>query len=125
MNEVDQPTQNLGVRVGQHAVPQVEHMAGPTGRALQNVDGTRFGRLPAGQRPDRIEVALDAAVEPAALPALVEPYPPVEAEEVAASLGHELEQGRISRPEVDGRRQAAEGAEDTLAPREHAAFEVG
>src|SRR5690242_15244211 len=73
--------------------------------------GARFGRLPAREDASRIEVALDAPVRSHSPPGVAERHPMVDADDVAASRGHQLEERRRPCPEMD-RGDAVETLED-------------
>src|SRR5437764_12060311 len=79
-----EPLEHLRIGFGHHAVAQIEDVAGPTTGAGQDVGHAGLRRVPASHGSDRVEVALDSAIEADALPGFVEPHPPVDAHDVAA-----------------------------------------
>ena len=72
-----------GARARQHAVAQVEHVPAASAGPAQDVERLRLDDLPRAQARGRVEVPLDRAVEPDALPRHVERHPPVDPDHVA------------------------------------------
>src|SRR5688572_19675660 len=103
MDEIDQPAQNRRIAVGQDAVAQVEDMARPARGAAQDIPRAGFGRSPASEHARRVEVALYSALMADALPRNVERLAGVDTHDVAARVGHQLEQGGGLRSEMDRR----------------------
>jgi hypothetical protein len=60
VDEIHEPPQQVGVGRGQHAVAEVEDVAGPTGSLVEDGQSARPRWLPAGKQAGWIEVALNA-----------------------------------------------------------------
>src|SRR5581483_10092063 len=77
-HRLDQRFEVLQRRRGQHAVAEVEDMAGPPGRPAQHVPRRLDHYLAGREHRGRVEVALHAAVVSDAPPSLVQVDAPVE-----------------------------------------------
>ncbi len=100
MHEVHQPSQKVGIGVRQDAMPEVEDMPGPVARSAEDVASALGRRIPAGEQPGRVEVALDAAVADAA-DAVGQRGAPVDPHDVRTGLGHQRQQVGGADAEVD------------------------
>src|SRR5436189_3635982 len=91
----------LDGRGGENTVPQVEDEAGFVARLLEHGFHAPLDLVPGGKEHDGIQIALtrDARTEPT--PGFIDRYPPVHADNRAARLAHQLQQGRRPRAEVD------------------------
>src|ERR1700682_4905467 len=74
----------LDRRRGQDAVAEVEDVAGPAAGAREHVVGGRDDPLERTQQHCGLPVALNAAIEPDALPGFVERRAPVGANDIAS-----------------------------------------
>ena len=102
LHEVREPGQLVGVGRRDHAVAEVEDVAGRGGTGLEDLAGPLEHHL--GRREDqrRVEVALHgAAADP--LDARGERHPPVDADDVGAGLTHQVEDLAGADAEVDAR----------------------
>src|SRR5262249_9112001 len=90
-------------RIGKYAVTEVEHVTGPTGGTFQDARDPTADLLHGREQGDGIAVALepDGRAEP--LPRLGEIDSPVEPDDVATRVPHELEQGGGAGTEVNDR----------------------
>src|SRR5438309_9502378 len=122
VDEVDEAPQDVRVGLGQHAPAQVEHVPGPALVGVEDGGGLAGDDVPRGQADRRVEVALDGDVMAQAGPGPVEGHPPVDADDVGASLGEQLEQLTGADPEVDaGNAEVLEPGEDSPGGGEHGA----
>src|SRR6266545_579645 len=101
VNELRQAPEDGRVCFGWHSVPKVEYMTRPPSGAPEDIARLGLDSVPGREQHGRVQIALDAAVVADLGPAAVERDPPVEADHVAACLGHRLQQGRGAGPEVD------------------------
>src|SRR5690242_16407509 len=92
MHGLDEQLKVLDARVGRDAMPEVEDVSQPSVGAAQDVDRARADHAGRPKQHSRVEVALQAAFEPDALPPLIEVDAPVERHDVRAGRGDELEQ---------------------------------
>ena len=94
---------HVGVGVGQHAVAEVEDVAGGDPARVDDRTGGALDRLPRCEDQRRVEVALDrlAGLDPA--DGRVERDPPVDAHHLDAGRAHVTEQLTRRDPEVDPR----------------------
>jgi hypothetical protein len=104
VDKVDEPPEEIRIGVRQYAVTEIEDVARSTARTAQDITRPLLRRAPPGKEPCRIQIALDPARESHALPGDVQLLPGVDANDVAAGVGHQLEKGGGLRSEVDGRR---------------------
>ena len=102
MHEVDDLLQHAGVELGEHAVAEVEDVAGPAGVAAEHVAGAVGHDVPRRQAHGRVEVALHGLAGHA-LAGDVERHPPVDADDVGAGVAHQREQLAGADAEVDAR----------------------
>ena len=83
--------------------PRLKMWPGRPPARVEDVARRRLDPLPRPEQHGRVEVALHAAVVADLRPAAVERDPPVEADHVAAGLGHRAQQRRRAGAEVDRR----------------------
>ena len=95
----------LDRRRGQNAVAQVEDVPRPSAGALEHFVGRGDDAIERAEQHRGIQVALDAAIEPDALPGFVERRAPVGADHVAAR-GTQLAENRAGADAEMDRRHA-------------------
>ena len=100
---VVEPRERVGVRLRQHAVAEVEDVAGPTARAAQHVSRRLLDVRPRPEQDRRVEIALNAALCADRRPRAVELDTPVEPDDVAAGVAHVREEPGRAGAEVDRR----------------------
>src|SRR5207249_2188074 len=86
-----------------NTVAEVENVAGPSAGALQHIVGGPEHAVERSEQQRRIEIALDAAIEPDALPRFVERRAPVGADDVAARAPQLAQNRPRADAEVNGR----------------------
>src|SRR5438309_8379089 len=99
--------QVLDGAVWEHAVTEVEDMAGAAPGGLDHPTRAVFNEGPWPQQQGGIQVALDAAVVPDHAPGLAQVDPPIHPNHVAPGLTHQWKDAGGSRPEMDRRRPSA------------------
>ena len=102
MDQPDHLLQDGRVRLGQHPVAQVEHVAGRGPGPFEDVPGLFGHDVPVRQAQRRVEVALDRDTGPHPSTGHVEWHPPVDADDVAPCGGHRRQQLAGAHPEEDG-----------------------
>src|SRR3989440_5996379 len=103
MHEVHDGTNGADVRFGQHAMAEVEDVAGSAFRPLEYVADLTVA-LSGGSKERRgIEVALNGAFLPDAVPCRIERQTPCDAEHVTAGPGKIFEEARGSGTEMNQR----------------------
>src|SRR5436305_10689877 len=96
---LDESDDVLDRSLRQYAVAEVEDVAGAVRRPVENDFGAAAYDVGRGEECDRVEVAHDGNfAEPR--PCVVEPHAPVEADNVAARLLHQLKKSGSARAEV-------------------------
>src|SRR5207245_5524674 len=98
-----QAPQDGRVCVWHDSVPKVEYMTRPTCGTVEDIARRGLRPLPRPEQDGRIQVPLHATIVADERPTAVERDPPVEADHVAARLGHAHEHGGRPRPEMDRR----------------------
>src|SRR5689334_10598489 len=82
MNGLHQKLQIFNAGVRRHAVAEIEDVTGAASGLTQDVTRPGLDEIRRTQKYPRIEVALDAALESDAAPALIEGHAPVEGDDV-------------------------------------------
>src|SRR5207237_9448500 len=96
MHEVHDGTNGAEVRFGQHAMAEVEDVAGSAFRPLEYVADLTVA-LGGGSKERRgIEVALNGALLPDAVPCRIARQTPIDADYVPAGRGKLVEEARAS-----------------------------
>ena len=103
MHELNEAAQVARIRLGEHAVAEVEDVARAPANRLEDPQGGRLDPLPRAEQQRRLEVPLHAAFGADELPGAIDRDPPIDADHVAAGLGHLLQQVRGPSAEVDRR----------------------
>ena len=122
-----EPGELRRVGVGQHAVPQVEHVARSAAGLGQHAVGFALRSPPSRRQEHRgVEVALDALVRADPPPRVVQPDPPVHADEVRPGGCDLLEHPADAGAEVDrGNTGLAHGVEDAPVVGQHVGLVCG
>src|SRR5438128_6510813 len=118
-----QAPQDGRVCVWHDSVPKVEYMTRPTCGTVEDIARRGLRPLPRPEQDGRIQVPLHATIVADERPTAVECDPPVEADHVAARLGHVHEQGGRPRPEMD--RRCLDGPENPRGIRRNELLVVG
>src|SRR5438093_10885233 len=100
MHEVDYRAHRRDIRLGKHAVAEIEDVTGATARAREDV--AHLARALAGGSQERrgVEIALDGAIADPR-PRGVERNPPVHADDVTAGRREVFEERRRAGSEVN------------------------
>src|SRR5258706_7845968 len=111
VDEVDEAAQQQRIGRGQDAMAEIEDVARPTRRLVEDAPRAVPRRLPAGQEASGVEVTLDPTVETDPPPSVGQAHAMVQPDDLSAGLGEELEERSRARPEMD-RGYAVESRED-------------
>src|SRR6266566_1538483 len=103
MNEGHELLKEPRICLGKDTMAEVENVSGPLGSASQHVTRPRLRGIPAREQPRRFQVPLDPTVESHLLPRKIERLLRIDADYVAASFRHQLEQRGALRSEMDSR----------------------
>src|SRR6185437_4172615 len=106
---------------GQDAVAEVEDMAGAAGGLVENRADAPANLGEAGEQRDRIEVALHADAVAEAGPRLAKVDAPVQSDDVAAGLAHQLQQVAGHGAEMNYRHTRAQRRNDGRGMRQDVA----
>ena len=103
MHEVNHGLHYIGIRSRQQAVSAVENMAGASTYAVHNVARFFQRDVAAGEKRDRIEIALDRFVFADDVPRGVDRQTPIDRDAIAAGLRNERQQCGVAGREVNDR----------------------
>jgi DNA helicase IV len=119
VDELDETGEHVRIGLRQHAVAEVEHMAGsPPGR-VEDDRGAVSRHVPSGRTRGRVEVALNGPVADA-FPRRRDRHAPVDSDHVGAGRRHLREQFARADTEVDARDpERRESVEDAPAGWQH------
>ena len=121
MHGVDQCNHILHRGLLQHAVAEVEDMAGPAAGLIENLlrATADFARI--GKKYGGIEIALDGAIVADRAPGVVQSHPPIDADHRAAGLAQQRQEGRIAGGEMHQRHARRKALGDRARVRQHIA----
>ena len=114
VNIIGQPAHRFDGRAGQDAVSEIEDMASPFARFVQNCVCLRLHRREIGQKRYRVKIALNRLATADLRPGPVKRYAPVNADHVTAERCHLVEHRACIGAEIDDRDAAFLCAGDHL-----------
>src|ERR1035437_5710539 len=121
VNRIDERDYVIDRRIRKYSVAEIEDMSGASARLIENRAGAcpEFGNV--REQRDRIEIALHrhAVIEPR--PRVGEIDAPIQADNVAARLAHQLEQVSRHGPEMDYGHVGGDRRDHRRGMREHEA----